>query len=500
MIKAIKFQTDGTSSNTRRKGNFLVGESTVAYGPTTSTGLYNSIIPPEGGYTLYLNKASGGPSIYVFNNNQELIDFCNNSLGANQTTIFNTIDWINGENDKYVDPGYFHFTAEIISAGSFQLPIESENNPNINCDVDWGDGASSAITSSGYASHTYPSTGSGGGGSETVIYEPYVTGELVTFDANPSRTIITLFDFYNFSLPTINNGDVLTIETDTGGTYEITMTNVYYSSVDMLDGEGTSPGPVFISSYQVTKLSVSGGGGGIPVTYDIKIAGQISNLLFAGYQMIKDIKSWGCLNISLPSTFQNCQSMECTAVDSPRITTTDFSELFNSCVSFNGSIGNWDVSNVTNMYNMFNSAQSFNQDINNWDISNVTDMGYMFAFTNNFNQDISKWDTSNVTNMELMFNGAQSFNQDISNWNIEQVTDLGGFMRNVTLSTINYDQLLIKWNNELQSTYPGGVGYPSQPYTIEYGSSKYSANSAASAARTSLVNTFGWTITDGGSI
>ena len=94
MIKSIKFQTDGTSSNTRRKGNFLVGESTVAYGPTSSTGLYNSIIPPEGGYTLYLNKASDGPSIYVFNNNQELIRFTQSDI-INENIINLSIDHIN---------------------------------------------------------------------------------------------------------------------------------------------------------------------------------------------------------------------------------------------------------------------------------------------------------------------------------------------------------------------------------------------------------------------
>lgn len=495
MIKSIKFQTDGTSPNTRRKGNFLVGESTVAYGPTSSTGLYNSIIPLEGGYTLYLNKASDGPSIYVFNNNQELIDFCNNSLGANQTTIFDTIDWINGENDKYVDPGYFHFTADVASESTFQLPIESENNPTINCDVDWGDGTSSIITSYGYASHTYPSTGGGGGG-ETVIYQRFVTGDLLEFDANPMETRIRVFDF-NFSLPTVNEGDVLTIETDTpGGPYEITVTTVFYSGFDMLDCYATSIGEP-IAPFQVTKISIAGGGGP-PVTYDIKIAGQISNLLFVDYQNLKEIKSWGCFNLSVPYTFQNCQSMECTAVDSPRITTTDLSEIFNSCPQFNGAIGNWDVSNVTKMHNMFNSAQIFNQDISNWNVSNVTDMGYMFNYTYAFNQNIGKWDTSSVTDMELMFNNCSNFNQDISNWDITQVTLIAGFMRQTTLSTTNYDKLLIKWNNQLEITYPGGVGYSSPPYTIEFGSSKYTSNSASSAARTSLVNTFSWTITDGG--
>ena len=39
-----------------KKGNFYIGTGDVGKGPTSSTGYYNGITPPAGGYTIYLNK------------------------------------------------------------------------------------------------------------------------------------------------------------------------------------------------------------------------------------------------------------------------------------------------------------------------------------------------------------------------------------------------------------------------------------------------------------
>ena len=44
-----------------KKGNFWIGTGDVGKGPTSTTDYYNGITPPAGGYTIYLNKASGGP-------------------------------------------------------------------------------------------------------------------------------------------------------------------------------------------------------------------------------------------------------------------------------------------------------------------------------------------------------------------------------------------------------------------------------------------------------
>ena len=98
--------------------------------------------------------------------------------------------------------------------------------------------------------------------------------------------------------------------------------------------------------------------------------------------------------------------------------------------------------------------------------------------------------------MSLMFDGATSFDQNLANWNIVNVEVFDNFMSGVTLSTANYDALLIGWNATLQSAYPfSTIGYPTN-ISFSGGDSQYT--SAATSARNNLINRFSWTITDGG--
>jgi surface protein len=149
---------------------------------------------------------------------------------------------------------------------------------------------------------------------------------------------------------------------------------------------------------------------------------------------------------------------------------------------------------------MFYFATSFNNGgqaltwTNGTGTSNVTNMSLMFYNATSFNQDISSWDVSNVTNMSYMFDSATSFNQDIGGWDVTSLTNatnmfgVTGFGSAVTLSTANYDALLIGWAAQAVNT---GVVFSG-------GNSKYSAGAAATA-RGTLV-TAGWTITDGGPV
>ena len=111
----------------------------------------------------------------------------------------------------------------------------------------------------------------------------------------------------------------------------------------------------------------------------------------------------------------------------------------------------------------------------------------MFNGCSNFNQDISGWNVSNVTNMGGMFRDAVDFNQDLSSWNITSVTNLNNFMANVTLSTSNYDALLIGW--EAQNVQPD--------LSQNIGNSQFSAGAEATAKQALLDPPNNWIITDG---
>jgi surface protein len=147
-----------------------------------------------------------------------------------------------------------------------------------------------------------------------------------------------------------------------------------------------------------------------------------------------------------------------------------------------------DVSNVEIMQDLFSNASDFNQDISGWDVSNVTSMKNMFSGASSFNQDISGWNVSNVTSMRDMFNNASSFNKSLANWNISNVQNFTNFLGGVVLSIANYDATLIGW--AAQDVKPN--------MNVNFSTSRYSIDGLAEAARNTLINTYGWTITDGG--
>jgi len=165
---------------------------------------------------------------------------------------------------------------------------------------------------------------------------------------------------------------------------------------------------------------------------------------------------------------------------------TNMNNMFRDTAFFNQNIGGWNTSKVTNMDEMFRGAISFNQDISGWNTSIVSNMGIMFQSATSFNQDIGSWDVSNVTNMINMFHNATSFNQDIGSWDVSKVTIMTSMFLNVTLSTANYDNLLIGWS---ALTLKPNV-------TFDGGNSKYCNGEAARLILTDAPNS--WIITDGG--
>ena len=101
MANAIKYNTS-SETLALKKGNFYIGTGDVGKGPTSTTGYYNGITPPSGGYTIYLNKVSGGPSIYTCANDTELISLTNSIAGTSYTTANECLVYFAGQTDKVV--------------------------------------------------------------------------------------------------------------------------------------------------------------------------------------------------------------------------------------------------------------------------------------------------------------------------------------------------------------------------------------------------------------
>lgn len=219
------------------------------------------------------------------------------------------------------------------------------------------------------------------------------------------------------------------------------------------------------SSSQAEKLHTYSSSG----VYTITITGTLESFMVNNYAdraKFKEVRNWGNgdgLSLtSLSSFFYGATNLTCTATDQPTISSTNFQQLFRSAPSIVRGISNWDVSSVTGLLFAWYQAFSFNEDLSNWDVSNVTNFGYCFEQTS-IDQNFAAWDMSSATSVIRMF-------------------------RSTTLSTANYDATLIGWAAQSLNSN----------LSIDFGNATYTAGGAAESARNTLINTFGWTIVDGG--
>ena len=90
MRNIVKYDTLTTQGNSIKSGNFNLGVNDT---PSTLTGFYNGITPINGGYTIYINKASNGPSIYSPKNDDELIDIVKH-LSGTVYSVNDALNWI----------------------------------------------------------------------------------------------------------------------------------------------------------------------------------------------------------------------------------------------------------------------------------------------------------------------------------------------------------------------------------------------------------------------
>lgn len=98
MPNYIKYSTD-SQTLALKSGNFYIGTGDVNKGPTPSTGYWTARTPPASGYTVYQN-INTTPSIYVCDNDSDLINLTNTIAGQSYTSVTECLVYYLGQNDK----------------------------------------------------------------------------------------------------------------------------------------------------------------------------------------------------------------------------------------------------------------------------------------------------------------------------------------------------------------------------------------------------------------
>lgn len=290
---------------------------------------------------------------------------------------------------------------------------------------------------------------------------------------------------------------------------------LYNATVDWGDGnEGT-----ITSSSDATHTYSSAG------TYTVTIIGTMEGFAFKNggdKSKLLNIANWGGLRPSsagmLFDYFYGCNNLTITATDNCDMSTAvSARNMFNGCSSITTipSINDWDWSNVFSFEGTFFGMTLFNQDLPLIPTTATTTMALMFRdsplFNGTFNYSattnvtnftealnntaynqagLDNLDLTSATNMQGFLDATSSFDQDISSWNPALVSNMVNMLRGVTLSTVNYDAFLIAL--DALPTLVSGV-------TRHFGSSKYSAGTAATA-RASILSKYGGSIIDGGQV
>jgi surface protein len=285
---------------------------------------------------------------------------------------------------------------------------------------------------------------------------------------------------FKFTVVTTSSPQTFTLPLEASGTYNF--------RVDWGDGNID-----VITAYDNAAVTHSYASAG---TYTIKIIGVIRGWRFnnAGDKtLIHDISSWGPLLLGNNNGyFYGCSNLTVSATDILDISSvTTFYHAFASCSSLTTlDVSAWNTASVTTFQCAFQGCISLTTlDVSAWNTASVTTFRYAFRSCSSLTTlDVSAWNTASVTTFHYAFCDCSSLTTlAANNWDITAVTEMADMFLNVTLSTINYSNIIIAWEGQAVNNN----------IVFHGGNSKYSAGAAATA-RQALIDDHTWTITDGG--
>lgn len=300
-------------------------------------------------------------------------------------------------------------------------------------------------------------TDSDGSNISTPAQTPFIcttfTDVVVTDNENPSSPIsLGSGDTYTCETPTVNEWFEMEIDTTipgVGGNNEFQMQSLRRCTIDKGDGSDY----IHTSAAGSAELLTYSTGG----VYTVRLKGYS----FAAFDFrngdpakITKITNWGSLFMagSYSLAFDNCDNMVITATDPFSFVATSASQFLRNKTLITGAgLENANTARLTSVANMFQSTS--------------------------LDADLGGWDLRNCTNFDLFAVNVTTWSQD------------------------NYSATLMGWLRWDSVTHAPEVGWEmSTNESFNGGNSTVAIGSEAALARTYLISTLGWTITDGGEV
>ena len=245
---------------------------------------------------------------------------------------------------------------------------------------------------------------------------------------------------------------------------QVTLPISDYTNITVNWGSGT-----FTYTLSAPVFGNVSGSGRVEITGDFSTFGSGENA-WAGAPKLLSVTQWGSTTLtSLRGAFNGCINL--TSVPALPSTVTNTSYMFKGAITFNGTIGSWNVTNVSDMSYMFNRAEAFNTNLSGWQtnstVANVKNMSNMFNGASAFVGDgINFWNVTGVTNMSSMFKDANLFNNtNIGDWqrsgstlaNVKNMSDMFNGAINFESGAIN------QWNvtnvTDMSSMFKGAIKF-----------------------------------------
>jgi surface protein len=253
------------------------------------------------------------------------------------------------------------------------LQVSAPLDGVVNVVIDWGDGTSEAHTSSGYKLHTYAAPG---------VYVVQISGRMTAMRHSAVATpglskLIRCLSFGDLGITSLNEA--------------------FRNCINLIECPPSLPASVttmtlcFFSCAQFNDPNVC--------LWNTRNVTAMTQMFQGATRFNQPVGGW----------------------DTSSVTTMQ--GMFVACIAFNQPIGNWDTRRVISFVNMFNAATSFNQQIGGWNTSSTSAIRTMFSGATSFRQTLHGWNMSNVSSMDQLFVNS-NYNQDVSNWDIRRATTL----------------------------------------------------------------------------